>query len=215
MSTSSRWGSSELPIAERWLYWAVPRNNAWSRYVRLYRFEYSRLAREPSQNIFCNDWKFLTFSPCKKEHNASIITNKPRKRRTAVKERHHSFDGKVTEKDWNLQTFLKVFLKKDINTKRKAQKILLFTPASYMSLYVIYTPMSVRLLEKSTFFLCREDYYHPPPACQGLSIFDSRGVHRHVGVDCSTIWWWIIYHLPNQQGYRDFSRNTQRLSVEG
>ena len=64
----------------------------------------------------------------------------------------------------------------NISHNKKAQTNLFVHASFIMFVYVIYPPISVRLFEKSTFFLCREDYYHPPPACQGLSIFGSRGV---------------------------------------
>ena len=71
MSTSSRWGSSELPKARRIVHCSSSTHNAWSRYVQL-----SLLWIVLNQKNLLKKmqfWKFLTFSPCKKEHNASKI----------------------------------------------------------------------------------------------------------------------------------------------
>ena len=37
------------------------------------------LTKKKVSEVLCNSWKFLRFSACKKEHNASMISNKVRK----------------------------------------------------------------------------------------------------------------------------------------
>ena len=73
-------------------------------------FESGSVAREPSQNILCNDWKFPRFSPCKKEHNASIFSIRHGIETPHGKHTRHSLGCKLTTFILIHQTFRELFL---------------------------------------------------------------------------------------------------------
>ena len=88
-------------------------------------FEMALVAHEPSPNILCNDWKFPTFSACKKEHNASILFIRHGIETPHGKHTRHSFGGKVTTFFLIHQTFRALF---GVKTPKRHKAVVDFVP---------------------------------------------------------------------------------------